>query len=55
MPTLKEFLTSQAERLRAEESKAAQRRDEWLASLDRLYVQIRDLDPEADTASVLNW
>jgi hypothetical protein len=53
VPTLKEFLASQADRLRAEESKAAQRRDEWLASLDRLYTQINSWIREADTASVL--
>ena len=41
MPTLKEFLASQAERLRSQESDAAQRRDEWLASLNRLFSQIR--------------
>jgi hypothetical protein len=53
VPTLKEFLASQGERLRSQESDAAQRRDEWLASLKRLFSQIRTWIEEADTASVL--
>jgi hypothetical protein len=53
LPTLKEFLASQAERLRNQESEAALRRDEWLASLNRLFAQIRNWIHEADTGSVL--
>ena len=53
MPTLKEFLASQAERLRSQESDAAQRRDEWLASLNRLLSGLEPGSEEADTASVL--
>jgi hypothetical protein len=38
--SLKEFIASQAQKLRDEESQAANKRDEWLAAVDRLIQKI---------------
>jgi hypothetical protein len=38
--SLKEFIESQAEKLRHEESQAARKRNEWVAAVDRLNQQI---------------
>ncbi len=50
MESLKEFIASQAEKLRNEESQAADRCSEWVAAVDRLNHQIMawltDADPD---------
>jgi len=46
--TLKSFIAEQAEKLRAEGSRAAQKRDEWVAAVDRLNRQIREWLTQAD-------
>jgi hypothetical protein len=51
--SLKEFLDEQAERLKTEPSKAAARRDEWVAAVERLMAQVRDWLAEADPNHVL--
>lgn len=47
--TLREFLASEAEKLRGEQAEMIVRRDEWLASVGRLFAKIqewlRDADP----------
>ncbi len=53
MGSLREFLDEQAERLKTEPSKAAARRDEWVAAVGRLLAQIRDWIAEADPGHVL--
>ncbi len=56
MPTLREFLASEAEKLRGEQAEMIVRREEWLASVGRLLVHIqgwlRDADPTGDLLSV---
>jgi hypothetical protein len=39
--SLKDFIASQAQNLQNEESRAAQKRDEWIGAIDRLNEQIR--------------
>jgi hypothetical protein len=39
--SLKDFIASQAEKLRNEESQAAHKRNEWVAAVDRLNQQIK--------------
>lgn len=55
MATLKEFLASEAEKLRGEQSEAMKKRDEWIASVDRLLAQARDWLREADAKQVLTF
>ena len=40
MESLKDFIASQAQKLRNEESQAAHKRDEWVGAVDRLNQQI---------------
>ena len=47
METLKDFIASQAQKLRNEEPQAARKRDEWV-SVDRLNQQIRSWLTQAD-------
>ncbi len=48
MESLKDFIASQAEKLRNEESQAARKRDEWVGAVDRLNEQIREWLTSAD-------
>lgn len=48
MGSLKEYIAEQADRLRAEESEAGRKRDEWVRAIDRLNRQIRDWLEQAD-------
>jgi hypothetical protein len=51
--SLKEFLYEQGERLKTEPSKAAARRDEWVAAVGRLVDQITEWVHEADEGHIL--
>jgi hypothetical protein len=48
--SIKDFIASQAEKLRNDESQAAHKRNEWVAAVDRLNQQIKawlsDADPD---------
>jgi hypothetical protein len=46
--SLKNFIAEQAEKLRTEGSQATQKRDEWVAAVDRLNQQIREWLTQAD-------
>jgi len=46
--TLKDFIASQAQKLRNEEHQAARKRDEWVSAVDRLNQQIRSWLTQAD-------
>ncbi len=48
MSSLKDFIAEQAEKLRTEEPLAAQKRDEWIAAVDRLNQQIEEWLAQAD-------
>lgn len=54
MPTLKEFLASEAEKLRGEQADAMTRRDEWIASVGRLLARIQDWLAQADSDRILS-
>jgi hypothetical protein len=51
--TLKVFLASEAEKLRSEQAEAVSKRDEWVASVERLLAQIKQWLREADTGQIL--
>ncbi len=53
MGTLREFLEEQGEQLKVVPSKAAHRRDEWVAAVDALMTQILGWIAEADPNHVL--
>ncbi len=53
MASLKEFLESEAEKLRGEQSDAIKRREEWVAAVDRLIAQIKEWLREADPGRIL--
>ena len=55
MPTLKEFLAEEAEKLRGEQSDAVRKRDEWVASIDRLLSRIKEWLHDADTAQLVSF
>ena len=48
MGSLKDFIAEQAEKLRTEEPRAARKRDEWTAAVDRLNQRIREWLTQAD-------
>jgi len=48
MGSLKDFIAEQAEKLRTEEPQAVQKRDEWVAAVDRLDQQVREWLAQAD-------
>jgi hypothetical protein len=51
--SLKEFIAEQAEKLRAELPRAAGKRDEWVAAVDRLNELIKGWLEQADPERVL--
>ena len=51
--TLKEFLVSEAEKLRSEQSEALSKRKEWIESVDRLIIHIKGWLEEADPQRIL--
>jgi hypothetical protein len=51
--SLKEFLASEAEKLRSEQAEALTKRQEWIASVDRLIARIKDWLAQADTKRIL--
>jgi hypothetical protein len=51
--SLREFLASEAEKLRGERSEATRKREEWTSSVQRLLDRIKDWLVEADTEKVL--
>jgi hypothetical protein len=51
--SLKEFLESEAEKLRSEQSEALTKREEWIAAVDRLLAQIKAWLAQADTKGIL--
>jgi hypothetical protein len=51
--SLKEFLTSEAEKLRSEQSEAVSKREEWVASVERLIAEMKEWLGQADTERVL--
>jgi hypothetical protein len=51
--SLKEFLASEAEKLRSEQSEGLTKREEWIAAVDRLLGQIKDWLGQADTKQIL--
>jgi hypothetical protein len=51
--SLKEFLASEAEKLRSEQTEALTQRREWIAAVDRLLARIKDWLADADTQQVL--
>ncbi len=53
MPTLKEFLAAEAEKLRGEQGEALNKRAEWIASIERLLAQIKDWLEQADAERIL--
>lgn len=48
MESLKDFIAQQAEKLRTEGPRAVQKRDEWVAAVDRLIEQIKEWLAQAD-------
>jgi hypothetical protein len=53
METLKDFIASQAQKLRNEQSQASLRRDEWVGAVDRLNRQITSWLTHADPDHVI--
>jgi hypothetical protein len=53
VPSLKEFLAGEAEKLRSEHSDAMNKRREWIAAVDRLLAQMKDWLKEADPEQIL--
>ena len=53
MASLKEFLESEAEKLRSEQAAALTERQEWIAAVERLLAQIQEWLGEADTKRIL--
>src|SRR5262245_20101711 len=53
--SLKEFLASEAEKLRTERSEAMKKRDEWVESVGRLLHQIEEWLGEADSERILTY
>ena len=53
MASLKEFLESEAEKLRSEQAEALTKREEWIAAVGRLVAQIKDWLGQADTKRIL--
>jgi hypothetical protein len=51
--SLKEFLESEADKLRSEQAAALTKREEWIASVTRLLAQIKDWLAQADTKRIL--
>ena len=51
--SLKEYLASEAEKLRSEQSDAMKKREEWVASVGRLLAQIKEWLREADSRRIL--
>jgi hypothetical protein len=51
--SLKEFLASEAEKLRSEQTEALTKRQEWIASVGRLLDRIKDWLAEADPRGIL--
>ncbi len=51
--SLKEFLASEAEKLRGEQAEALTKRQEWVASVDRLLARIKEWLAEADARRIL--
>jgi len=48
MGSLKDFIAEQAEKFRNEERQAVQKRDEWVAAVDRLNQQFKEWLTQAD-------
>jgi hypothetical protein len=48
MGSLKDFIAEQAEKRQTEEPEAVQKRDEWVAAVDRLNEQVREWLTQAD-------
>ncbi len=53
MSSLREFLATEAEKLRGEQVDALSRRAEWVASVERLLAQMKDWLAQADDERVL--
>jgi hypothetical protein len=53
MSTLKDFLAEQAEKLKDTQQEAARRRDEWVASVNRLNEHIRGWLRSSDPEQIL--
>lgn len=53
--SLKEFLTSEAERLQSERSEAMKKRDEWVEAVGWLFHQIEVWLGEADSERLLTY
>ena len=53
MASLKEFLESEAEKLRSEQAAALTERQEWIAAVERLLAQTKEWLGEADTKRIL--
>jgi len=51
--SLKEFLESEAEKLRSEQAAALTERQEWIAAVERLLAQTKEWLGEADTKRIL--
>jgi len=51
--SLKEFLESEAEKLRSEQAAALTERQEWIAAVERLFAQIKEWLAQADTKRIL--
>jgi hypothetical protein len=51
--SLKEFLASEAEKLRGEQSEAMRKREEWIASVERLLAQMKEWLGQADAKRIL--
>jgi hypothetical protein len=51
--SLKEFLESEADKLRSEQAAALTERQEWIAAVERLLAQIKEWLGEADTKEIL--
>jgi hypothetical protein len=51
--SLKEFLASEAEKLRSEQAEALTKRAEWIAAVERLLGQIKDWLGQADPERIL--
>ncbi|MGP0068268.1 MAG: hypothetical protein ACLQGP_32315 [Isosphaeraceae bacterium] len=51
--SLKEFLASEAEKLRSEQANALSERREWIAAVERLLARIKDWLAQADTQQIL--
>jgi hypothetical protein len=53
--SLKEFLASEAEKLRGEQPEALRKRDEWVGAVERLLAQMKEWLDEADANHVLTF